>query len=431
MVSSALPDDELRRLLAAWRADPDSEGPAVALANAFIERARALREPGFFGRAEAVLEPRAAQPGASAALRRLYAQSCSIVTHSGTRQSCSIRSCANPARSSPLGCCAHRCAWCAVTSPEHAGLRALVAGGGARIGFACLAEALAGSGQFVRARPLLDSLRAQAADTDPAARAYLLATRAELRERTANRRRHRRLPRGAGTGATRRFDSRRARGRTVGRARADSRSARSAGVDKPGLALLVRSAALSAGARARRAHRARGRLARARNGARRCPALPRSGDAGADQWQARARAGGGTQNFDLRRSCPTCACWRARRVPHAIPQRWRQLRQWLGTTGYRDVVTENILGAAAQVEWRGETTPAHAAVVPARRARRAAGARACHQHEFPHDRLPASRWRRWRCAGTCRCTTSSGAYSSTPTTTASSPGRRSRGARRH
>ena len=73
-VRQAAPDEELRGLLAAWRADPRRDAANVALAAAYIERARTLREPRYFGRAEALLAPLATKPGASAALRRLYAQ---------------------------------------------------------------------------------------------------------------------------------------------------------------------------------------------------------------------------------------------------------------------------------------------------------------------------------------------------------------------
>ena len=44
-------------------------------------------------------------------------------------------------------------------------------------GFACLAEALAGSGELARARSLLDVVAADFNRLEPVSRAYLLATR--------------------------------------------------------------------------------------------------------------------------------------------------------------------------------------------------------------------------------------------------------------
>ena len=72
-VRQAQPDERLRDLLLAWRANP-ATAESVALASAYIERARSLREPAFFGRAEAVLAPLASKPDAKGSLRRLYAE---------------------------------------------------------------------------------------------------------------------------------------------------------------------------------------------------------------------------------------------------------------------------------------------------------------------------------------------------------------------
>src|SRR3954469_24404160 len=73
-VSNTMPDAELRGLVATWHDDRAAELPALALAEAFLARARTLREPMYMGRAEAVLAPLATRADASADARRLYAE---------------------------------------------------------------------------------------------------------------------------------------------------------------------------------------------------------------------------------------------------------------------------------------------------------------------------------------------------------------------
>src|SRR6478735_11542795 len=72
-VRRSVPDEELRRQVAAWRRDPAGDA-ATALAVAYFERARRLREPAFVGRAEAVLAPMVEKRIASDAQRRWYAE---------------------------------------------------------------------------------------------------------------------------------------------------------------------------------------------------------------------------------------------------------------------------------------------------------------------------------------------------------------------
>src|SRR5689334_11130897 len=73
-VSRAAPDAELRDRILAVRTNPADEAASVALAEAYFERARTRREPMFVGRAEALLAPTVTQGRASAAQRRLYAE---------------------------------------------------------------------------------------------------------------------------------------------------------------------------------------------------------------------------------------------------------------------------------------------------------------------------------------------------------------------
>jgi hypothetical protein len=72
-VAQSAPDEELRRRVAAWQAEPRGTA-ATALAAAFLERARTQREPMFVGRAEAILERAVHEPGATHEQRRLYAE---------------------------------------------------------------------------------------------------------------------------------------------------------------------------------------------------------------------------------------------------------------------------------------------------------------------------------------------------------------------
>ena len=98
-----------------------------------------------------------------------------------------MRCCARLRTIPTRACCVPRCAWYVANLPAHGADCAQLtvsAGSGVTLGFACLAEALAGEGSLERALALLESAPAQPADADSLAHAYLLATRAELRERS-------------------------------------------------------------------------------------------------------------------------------------------------------------------------------------------------------------------------------------------------------
>ena len=233
---------------------------------------------------------------------------------------------------------------------EFAGARsdcaqlAVSAGSGVTLGFACLAEALAGEGSLERALALLESAPAQPVDADSLAHAYLLATRAELRERSRDLN-------GAILDYTEalklapRDDSIRAALADALAARGDAGDARDLlAIDKPSLALLVRSAALSEGAR-RASLSARATAWLALEAAR--------GDAIhyreeallalANEDSARAVAAA-TRNFEQQRELPDVRVMaRAARAARDAPA-LQTLRRWMRETGYRDSVTEGILG---------------------------------------------------------------------------------------
>jgi hypothetical protein len=224
---------------------------------------------------------------------------------------------------------------------------AVAAGSAATLGFACLAEALAGEGEVARALALLNSEPAQHADADSLAHAYLLATRAELRERGRDL-----------NGAildyceslklAPRDDSIRAALADALASRGDLTDARELlAIDKPSLALLVRSAALAEGAR-RASLSARAAAWLALEAARgdaihyREEALLALAEAN----PARALAAA-TRNFTQQRELPDVRVLaRAARAARDVPAQ-QALQRWLRETGYRDSVTEGILGDGA------------------------------------------------------------------------------------
>lgn len=345
-VRQSQPDERLHELLLAWRASPGS-GESIALATAYIDRARSLREPAFFGRAEAVLAPLAQKPGAAGPLRRLYAQALQYrhdFAGAETLLNALLLEAPHDSDARLLRASVR------LVRGEFAGARsdcaqlAATAGSGATPGFACLAEALAGGGDLARALALLSSGAALHADADLPARAYLLATRAELRERSRDLD-GAILDYGEALKLAPRDDSTRAALADALAARGDLGDARDVlAIDQPSLALLVRSAALSEGSR-RTSLSARAKAWLALEAAR-GDAIHYREDALlalADANPARALAAA-TSNFEQQRELADVRVLaRAAQAAHDEAA-LEALRRWMRATGYRDSVTESILG---------------------------------------------------------------------------------------
>jgi thioredoxin-like negative regulator of GroEL len=185
-VRQSSPDAALRDLITRWRGTPD-DAASAALGAAFLQRAESLREPTYVGRAEAVLKAAAARAGASGAVRRLYAESLQY-RHEFAAAAALLDAILVESPHDAIS--RQQRASVRLVRGDFAGARAdcaqLLAGGGVPpLALACLAEAMAGSGQLERARALLDAYPLRI-DEAPEARAYLLAVRAELHERDAN-----------------------------------------------------------------------------------------------------------------------------------------------------------------------------------------------------------------------------------------------------
>lgn len=345
-VKQAQPDETLQPLLDAWRADRFAEPATVALAAAFMERARTLREPMYLGRAEAVLAPLATKSGASVTLRRMYAQA---LQHrhdfiaAETLLDSALRDAPHDDATRLLRASVR------LVRGDFSGARAdcaqLAAAGGetATLGFTCLAEALAGSGDFERARDLLATVPADARTMPLGTRAYLLATRAELRERNHDNAGAVADYREALTLAPQDDSIRAALADSLAGCGKTQEARQVLDVEKPSLALLVRSTALSDGARrtqlAARARAwlelegARGDALHYREAA--MLALVNSDFAGA-LAAARRNFEGQKELADVR------VLARAARAARDQPA-LAALRQWLNETGYRDSVTMSIL----------------------------------------------------------------------------------------
>lgn len=341
-IAQSMPDDALRTLLEQWRAAPDAEEPAVALARAFIDRARERREPRYFGRAEALLQARAGKPGAGAESRRLYAETLQF-RHAFAPAEAILD---ELLREQPHDAETRlRRGSLRLTRGDFPGARAdcvqltLARGAIAPAGFACLAESLAGGGDLARARLLLDAMAGDSATLDAAARAYLLATRAELGER-------------AGDVASAILDYRRAsalapQDDSIRAALADAMVAAGDGraavpldVANPSLALLVRQAAITRDANlVERAHDwlalelARGDAIHHREAAMLALAERRPADA-----LAAARL-----NFESQRELADVRVFARAAVAARDPGAQEALRQWLASTGYQDAITSAIL----------------------------------------------------------------------------------------
>jgi predicted Zn-dependent protease len=344
-VRQAQPDERLRDLLLAWRANPATP-ESVALASAYIERARSLREPAFFGRAEAVLAPLASKLDANGSLRRLYAEVLQYRHDFAGAEDlldALLRETPHDSDARLLRASVR------LVRGEFAGARAdcaqlaVGAGSASTLGFACLAEALAGEGNLDRALSLLNSSPAQHADADFPARAYLLATRAELRERS-----------GDINGAivdycealklVPRNDSIRAALADALTARGDADDARDLlAIDKPSLALLVRSAALAEGARrkqlsARAASWLTLEVARGDK-----PHLREAAMFALANGDAAGALAAASRNFGIQKELADVRVLaRAARAADDAPA-LSSLQSWLRETGYRDSVTEGIL----------------------------------------------------------------------------------------
>jgi len=346
-VKQATPDTGLRELIARWRADP-GDAASVALAGAFIDRARSLREPMYMGRAEAVLAAAQARPAASAATRRLYAETLQYRHEFAAAEALLDRVLGADPRD---GAARLQRASIRLVRGEFSGARAdcallLAAGGAAQAAaLACLAESLAGSGQLAQARALLSALP-RADGVEPATMAYLLTVRGELHERAlavaaalADYR--------AALALDPQNDATRASLADALLARGDSAAASAAvTLEKPGLALLVRAAACApASERPNLAAQAQAwlELEKARGDA---PHLRESAMLALTQRNSTAALADAEANFRAQRELPDVRVLaRAAMAAHDAPARGR-LVEWLRQTGFRDAVTENILAAA-------------------------------------------------------------------------------------
>ena len=330
---------------------------SVALAAAYIERARSLREPAYLrARRSACSRRSARRPGASGRAAPPVRGGAAIPPRFRRRgEPCSMRCCAKSLMMRTRACCAPRCAWCAA---NFAGARADCAqlpAAGRRHAAAGLpaspkrwpvaaisSGALACSIPCPRGMPApMRRTRLSAGDARRIARAQPAITpapssttatalklaprddsiRAALADALAVR----------GDAATRRdlLADRQAQSRLAG-------AKRRAGAKARGVPSLSR-ARLATGSRSRR-------LAATRSTYREAAMLAlANARSRATRWRRRAR------NFEQQRELPDVrvlaraalrGARRARRCP--------ALRQWLRETGYRDSVTESILDDGAR-----------------------------------------------------------------------------------
>ena len=340
------PDEPLRRLHARWRGHPD-ESAALALASALVERARSARAPGLFGRAESVLQPHASRRGASAPVRRLYAQT--LQFRHDFRGAAAVLG--SLLRDDPRDADSRlRRAALRLTTGDFDGARGdcvqLIAAGSALsgAGFACLAEALAARGELPRARTFLSSI-SEGTSLDAGLLAYLLSTRAGLAERAGDA--HAAIADyGRALELAPNDDAIRAALSDVLRVSGDTAGARRVlDIDQPSLALLVRAAALEQGdARAVLIRRVRDWIAleAARGDApheREVALLEIAAGAPAAALVAAGR------NFERQRELADVRVLaRAAMLANDVAAR-AELRQWLDNSRYQDAVTEDILHA--------------------------------------------------------------------------------------
>jgi predicted Zn-dependent protease len=347
-IRQTMPDESLRILLRQWRADPQDESATLALAQAFIERARSSREPRYFGRAEAALAPLATRAGAGVELRRLYAETLQF-RHDFSKAGMLLDTLQ---REQPHdGYIRLQRASLRLTRGDFAGARSdcaqlVVARSAlATAGVACLAESLAGSGELPRARQLLQTLAADSPLLDPALHAYLLATRAELAERA-----------GAATDAIENYrralrlapadDAIRAALADVLAVQRDPRASGLLEMANPSLGLLVRRAALAGADRETLMIRAQRWLAleTARGDAIHHREAALLALANRDGVAALAAA---RLNFRTQRELADVRVLARAAMLARDADSQRSLREWLEATGYQDVVTESILAGKA------------------------------------------------------------------------------------
>jgi predicted Zn-dependent protease len=346
-VSRAAPDTALRARIRAWQSDPGDEAASTALAAAYFERARDLREPMFVGRAEALLAPAVASGGGSTAQRRLYAEALQFRHDFMTAENLLDGILVAAPRDATAR--AQR-ASVRLVRGEFSGARAdcallVVAGDSSAIGFACLAEAFAGSGGLARGRALLDRIR-PASIPDPAVRAYFLTVRGELAERAgdpdaaiADHRAALALAPGSDAIRAALADALLARGETD--------AARDvASIDRPSVAILVRQA-LAAGGAARASLRARAENLLALERARGDAAHDREAALLAlDAGQPGAALAAARRSFATQRELPDVRVLARAAARARVAAALRELGAWLRDTRFEDVVTANVLAGA-------------------------------------------------------------------------------------
>jgi len=345
-VRQAVPDAGLRGLIADWRENP-TDATRVALATAFLQRAHALREPMYVGRAEAVLAGAAMLPQASADTRRLYAQTLQY-RHAFPAAEALLDGILRESPSDP-GARTQR-ASVRLVRGDFDGARGdcarLLGGGGSRtIALSCLAESLAGGGRLEQARSLLAAYPLPAGE-DAASQAYLLAMRAELEERAGSTQ-SAIAEYGQALMLAPHDDSIRA-------ALADALIARGRGhearellaIERPSLALLVRRVACSQGseqARARDQATSWLDLEAARGDA---PHLREAAMLYLSMGDVNRALQAADRNFAMQKELADVRVLaRAAIAARDAPARGR-LVAWLHSTGFRDSVAENILHAA-------------------------------------------------------------------------------------
>ena len=347
-VRQAVPDAGLRGLIADWRANP-TDATRVALATAFLERAHTLREPMYMGRAEAVLAQAAMLPQASTETRRLYAQTLQY-RHAFPAAEQLLDGILREAPADPAA--RTQRASVRLVRGEFDAARGdcarLLGGGGSRtIALACLAESLAGGGRLEQARSLLAAYPLPQ-NEDAASRAYLLAMRAELEERSGSTERA-----VAGYGDALALapgdDSIRAALADALIARGRPEEARELlAIERPSLALLVRRAACTGGDERQRAREqaqswldlesARGDAPHLREAAMLYLSM---GDAGRSLAAAE-------HNFTLQKELADVRILARAAIAARDPAARGRLIAWLQATGFRDSVAENILHAPAR-----------------------------------------------------------------------------------